>query len=325
MNARFLTTATLAAAFAGILPAKAADTQLLNLVMPDAKVLAGVNVDQAKTSPMGQYVLTQVQAQNNPHLREITTLTGFDPTRDVQEVLVATSTTGKPESGLVLARGNFDVARIKAAVTAKGGAAMSEYNGVTIISDLKGTAGVGFLNNSIVVAGDMANLKAAIDRQTRPTVLPADVALRIAKWSGEQDAWAITTVPPTSLAPAAGMPPIPGLGPQQGQANAFTGIQHAAGGVKFGNNVVVTATAQAANATDATQLGDTVKLLASLAQLQANGDQRILALAKSLNVTTNGSVLNVSVSMPQDQLVGFLKEAGRPKQTVPRQRVERKM
>src|SRR5689334_721657 len=129
MNARFLTTAALAFSFAGILPAKAADSQLLNLVMPDAKVLAGVNVDQAKTTPMGQYVLTQVQAQNNQHLREITTLTGFDPTRDVSEILVASAGGPNQQSGLVLARGVFDLEKIKAAVALKGGATTTVYNG----------------------------------------------------------------------------------------------------------------------------------------------------------------------------------------------------
>jgi hypothetical protein len=323
MNARFLTTATLAFSFAGILPAKAADSQLLNLVMPDAKVLAGVNVDQAKTTPMGQYVLSQVQAQNNQHLREIATLTGFDPTRDVSEVLVATSGGADQQSGLVVARGVFDVEKIKAAVALKGGATTTEYSGVTIFSDTKLTGGIGFLSSNLVVAGDMANVKAAIDRRQRPSTLPADVLVRISQWSGSQDAWAITTVPPTSLAPAAGMPAIPGLGPQQGQANAFTGIQNASGGVKFGANVVVTAQALAANATDATQLGDTVKLLASLAQMQSNADPKILALAKSLNVTTNGSLLNVTISMPQEQLVSFLKDAGKVKQ--PAQKNVRKM
>src|SRR3954470_6662998 len=113
MNARFLTTATLAFSFAGILPAKAADSQLLSLVMPDAKVLAGVNVDQAKTTPMGQYVLGQIQAQGGTtHLQQLYALTGFDPTRDVHEVLVATNGTGKEQTGLFLARGNFDPARI---------------------------------------------------------------------------------------------------------------------------------------------------------------------------------------------------------------------
>ena len=39
--------------------------------MPDAKILAGVNVDQAKASPFGQYVLAQFQAQDQ-HLQQFT-------------------------------------------------------------------------------------------------------------------------------------------------------------------------------------------------------------------------------------------------------------
>jgi hypothetical protein len=321
MTARFLTTATLAGVLAGLLPAKAADPQLLNLVMPDAKVVAGVNVDQAKMSPMGQYILGQVNAQSNTHLQQITALTGFDPTRDVQEVLVATSANPNEKSGLFLARGSFDAARIAAAVVAKGGRTES-YGGVNLLSDPKGEVAFAILNAVVVVAGDMANVKAAIDRQRTNSSLPAGVLARVNQWSTTQDAWAITTVPPTALTPAAGLPTIPGIGPQQGEANAFTGIQHAGGGVKFGTNVVVSANAQAATATDATQIGDTLKLLASLAQLQANGDPNLLALSKSLNVTTNGAALNVSVSLPQDQLVALLKK-GAPKTASPR--LQRKM
>src|SRR3954454_4643447 len=99
MNARFLTTATITTLFAGLLPATAADPQLLSLVMPDAKVVAGVNVDQAKTSPFGQYVLSQMQLQDT-EFQKLVMLTGFDPTRDVHELLVATNGTGKENSGL---------------------------------------------------------------------------------------------------------------------------------------------------------------------------------------------------------------------------------
>src|SRR5438067_12483164 len=113
MNARIFTAAALGAIFAVVLPARAADPQLLKLVMPDAKVLAGVNVDQAKTSPFGQYVLSQMQSQD-AHLKELTTLTGFDPTRDVHEVLVASSGDPNQQTGLAVARGNFDPARILA-------------------------------------------------------------------------------------------------------------------------------------------------------------------------------------------------------------------
>src|SRR5436190_14543806 len=164
MNARFLTTATLTAVFAGLLPATAADPQLLNLVMPDAKVLAGVNVDQAKSSPFGQYVLSQMQLHDN-HLTELTSATGFDPTRDVHELLVASSGGAGQQTGLVLARGNFDPARINALALSKG-AASEVYNGVTILEDPKQQSGFAFLNATIVAAGDVANVKAAIDRQT---------------------------------------------------------------------------------------------------------------------------------------------------------------
>src|SRR3982750_1819677 len=99
MSARFLTTATLVSVLTGVLPAKAADPQLLNLMMPDAKVVAGVNVDQAKTSPFGQYVLTQIQATQSAELQKLTALTGFDPTRDVHEVLVGSNGDSKSHSG----------------------------------------------------------------------------------------------------------------------------------------------------------------------------------------------------------------------------------
>ena len=70
--------------------------------------------------------------------------------------------------------------------------------------------------------------------------------------------------------------PIPGVGPAGAKNNVFQTVQSAAGGVKFGTNVVVSATVQADNAQDATNLGDTLKLLASMAQLQAKGEMLVL-------------------------------------------------
>jgi hypothetical protein len=309
MNARYLTTATLLSVFTGVMPAQAADSQLLNLVMPDAKVLAGVNVDQAKTSPFGQYVLSQMQLQDS-HLKELTALTGFDPTRDVHELLVASNGSAGQQTGLAVARGNFDPSRINALALTKGGAVSEVYKGVTIVEDSKQKSGFAFLNATIVAAGDVANVKAAIDRQNSLSTLPAPVGIQVNQWSTTQDAWAIVTVPPSSLHPATGMPAIPGVGPGNGN-NAFQSVQQAAGGVKFGTNVVVSAQATALTAQDATNLGDTLKLLASLAQMQANGDPKVLALSQSLTVNTSGNVLNVSVSLPQDQLIGVLRQGAR--------------
>src|SRR5215831_2143011 len=103
MKAQLLS-ATLFTAFTGVL--SAADPQLLNLVMPDAKVIAGVNVEQAKGTQFGQFVLNQIQTQDSD-LQKLATLTGFDPRRDVRELLVASN--GVPKTGLALAKGQFDV------------------------------------------------------------------------------------------------------------------------------------------------------------------------------------------------------------------------
>ena len=310
MNARLLTTATLASVFAGMLPAWAADSQLLNLIMPDAKVLAGVNVDQAKTSPFGQYVLSQVQSQTTNGLAELTALTGFDPTRDVHELLAATNGGAEAHSGLVAARGAFDAGRITTLATAHGGT-VEMYGGASILEDQKKEYGVAFLNSTYVVAGDLANVKAAIDRQKTPAPLPGAVLAQVSQWSNSQDAWAISTVSPASLNPAPGAIPIPGVGPAGAKNNVFQTIQSAAGGVKFGTNIVVSAQVQADNAQNATNLGDTLKLLASMAQLQAKGDATVTALAQSLTVSTNGSTLNVSISLPDEMLQNMIKQMHR--------------
>lgn len=306
MKARILTAAA-AALLAGAFPAGAVNAQLLNLVAPDAKVLAGVNVDQAKTSAFGQYVLSQIET---PALQGLAAQTGFDPTQDVHEVLAASggmvscaSLTPCPRPGLLLASGTFDAAAIAAAAAAKG-ATTEAYGAVTIIEGPNRAHGVAFLgNNTIAVAGDVASVKAALDRQNATVpALPAALVAEAGQWSSSQDAWVISTVPPSSLHPPAGAPAIPGVG-QGGAGNTFQSIQSAAAGVKFSDNqAAVTVQAQADNAQDATALANAIQLLASMAQMQHQNDAPLAALTKSLKATTAESTLNISFSLPESDL-----------------------
>jgi len=290
MKAQLLTTATFFTALASALPA--ADPVLLNLVDPAAKVLAGVNVQQAKGTLFGQYVLTQIQT-NNTDMQQLIALTGFDPTRDVTETLVAT--TGAPETGLALVRGSFDAAKITAAASLKG--AVSEvYNGVNILEDPKQTHGVAFLDGTTAVAGDLASVKGAIDRQKMPQPLPSSIVVKINQLSGSEDAWVLSTVAPSSLVPPAATTAHGGQVPP-----AFQTVQSASGGVKFGANVVFTGQAQTDTAQNATTLGDMIKMLISLAQMNAQQNQQAAQLAQQVQVTASGNVLTVSLSLPEDQ------------------------
>jgi len=302
MNARILTTTTIFTAFAGVFTASAADSQLLSMVMPDAKVLAGVNVDSAKGSPFGLYMLTQMQS-NNTDLNQLIALTGFDPTRDVHEVLAATSATpgGKTPTGLVLARGNFDIAMITAAATAKG-AVTETYNGATIVEDPQKMAGIAFVNSTLVVAGDIGNVKAAIDRPSTGQALPTAVTSQVSQWSGNEDAWIVTTVPLGALMPSHDAAGAAGSNPMGNpMAGVMQQIQQMSGGVKFGNSVVGTAAIQADNAADATQLAATMQFLVNLIQMQSQKDPQMASLAQAFSVAAQGTTVNVKMTLPEAQ------------------------
>src|SRR5437879_292462 len=108
--------------------ASAADQQLMGLLMADSKVVAGINVEQAKNSPFGQFVLSRLQ-NDEEGFQKWTGLTGFDPRRDLREVLMAT--VGEPgQRGLVVARGTFDSGKILDAALAAGHTT-EDYKGVT--------------------------------------------------------------------------------------------------------------------------------------------------------------------------------------------------
>jgi len=320
MTARILIPATLSVFFCGVLPARAADPQLVALVMPDAKVLAGVNVEQAKATPFGQYVLNQVQSTQDQHLQELTAKTGFDPRRDVRELLVASTGDQQNHTGLVLARGNFDLAKI-AAAAGEGGAVTETYNGVIILEDPKKANGVAFLDNSLAVAGDLASVKGAIDRQKVPQAIPSSLAVLVNQWSTTQDAWAVSIVPLSTLKPPSTAPNVPGLNGQ----GAFQAVQQAAGGVKFGNEVVLKGQAQADTAQNAQAMADALKLLVNLVQMQAAKEPVAASLAQAVQIGASGNLLNVSLSVPEDQLQQILHPKVSPNSRPGPRRVERKM
>jgi hypothetical protein len=249
------------------------------------------------------------------------TLTGFDPTRDLHEILAASDATGG-HTGLALARGNFDVAKITAAA-ALGGALTETYTGVTIIEDPKQMGGAAFLDATLVVAGDIPSVKAAIDRQHTGQSLSSSVVTLVNQWSGTEDAWVVTTVPPYTLAPPSGVPTVPGLG-----ANAqgiFQKILGAGAGVKFGATVVTTVQATADNAQDATTLVQTLQLLVNIAQMQTgtNPNPNLTALLQGLSISAKDTLLNIVVSLPEAQLQQLVQQA-KTTQNVVRPHVIRK-
>jgi len=303
MKLRIVMVTPLALVSAGILPA--ADPQLLNLVMPDAKILAGINVDQAKATPFGQFVLAQAQAQNQ-QLQEMVTETGFDPTRDLHEILMASNGT-QPHSGLALARGNFSPDRIDAAAQKAGGVS-ENYRGVTIVEDPKKESAFAFLSGSIAVGGDIAGVKAAIDRQTAPATLPAALLVQVNQLSTSEDAWGISEVPPPAFKTAPAAPNVPNIPP-----NLFQDIQQASGGVKFGSQVAITAQLQTGSAQNAASLAGVLQFLINLGQMQNQQNPQAAEALKSVTIAASGNQVNISANIPEADVEALLEHKPSPK------------
>jgi hypothetical protein len=157
------------------------------------------------------------------------------------------------------------------------------------------------------MAGDIANVKAAIDRPGTGQSLPAGVITLVNQWSGNEDAWIVTTTPLSSLAPntpaGTGTPNNP-MG--TAMAGVLQQIQQIAGGVKFGNNVVGTAAIQADNANDATQLANTLQFFVNLMQMQSQKNPQLSSLAQGFTVNSQGTTVNVSITLPEAQFQQLL-------------------
>lgn len=299
-----------ALAFCAAGPLRAADPQLLNLVMPSPTVLAGVNVEQARATPFGLWALGQLQAKERD-LQEFAALTGFDPRRDLREILVASAApAGTRGAGLAMARGSFDVARIAAAAAQKQ-AAVTVYDGATLI-DVRGGNVVAFVDSTLALAGPAGEVRAALDRRRSPAPLAPDLAAKVSQWSGTQDAWVVSLVPPP-------VPPVPDPRLREPASNIAGRIEQASAGVKFGADVRLTAEALAATEQDATNLAEVVRLLALLAQSSPNLDPEAGSLLQDLQVTAEARLLKLALSVPEETFERIVKMPRRAKTAQRRQ------
>ncbi len=292
--------------------ALAADPALLQMVPPTARLVAGMQVDQGKQSAFGRYVLARLGASENK-AKELMADTGFDPRRDVSELLFASEgpvTGGATNGGLILARGAFDPARIAAAVRAKGGVATS-FQGVDVLSgaNAKEPWALAFLDNTTALVGDVASVKAAVTQHAAGTPAGADLTAKVGLLSANHDFWFLTLAPMSDF--AASMPDS-GLGGAMQNGKMFQAITQASGGVRFGDNVVVTADAVTRSDKDAQALVDVVHFLASMVQSNQQQDptaQQMAALLGLLVLKADANVMHLSLSVPESQLESFLDSA----------------
>lgn len=129
------------------------DNVLVRMVPPGSTSLVGANMDRMKVTPFYRKLVEQ---QRMPQVDRFAEETGFDPRRDVRELLYAST----PEGSVLLARGHFKLTADPAAH-----AKLVRYGGYNIWTSEK--AGFCILDGSLAAAGEIKGIEAALDEWTK--------------------------------------------------------------------------------------------------------------------------------------------------------------
>lgn len=293
----------------------AADPALLRMIPADAPFLAGIHADQVKSSRFGQFILNQLKTEETA-MNKFIDATGFDPRRDLTELIVASSDASGKGKSVVLARGRFDTNRINAFATSSG-AQFTTYNGVQVMAGRTGHEKSGWLavlDTVTAVAGDQDAVRSAIDRfKGSAAALDAATLARINDLSSRYDAWMIST----GVGRIADDIKNPQVGGMMNN-NLFQSMQSVVGGVRFGANVDVMAEATMRSEKDATAMVDVIRFLAGMIQLNSQNDKRaaeMVALLEKMQLSSTGTQFRMSLTIPEDALEGILKPAAAVRKT----------
>jgi hypothetical protein len=303
------------------------DAGLLALVPPDAKVISGMDLERARSSEFGQYMTGKMNTTDHD-FDEFVRDTGFDPRRDLQQVLFAVAgpdAGGQPSSFAVLARGNFDQERIRTAATAKG-VAPQTFQGVVMFVDKsqtgktenKGPSAFAFLGDGIAVMGDTATVKKIIANRGSASVLDPAMQAQVSKVGGDNDAWFVSFLSGEHLANHLNQAQANANGsnqpqnPMLSQAQALQSVLQASGGMHFGNTVDLSFDAVTRSPKDASSLADVVRFFASMVQMSRQKDPRADIAASAfdnMNLTTDGDAMHFSISLPEKSLEQLIERA----------------
>ena len=243
--------------------AHAADSVLLDLLPPNATFVIGVNVRNLANSAVVRSAMARAGSPA-PQWTAMFQMIGFDPARDVDEVLLAVSGGGQNPPTLVAARGRFAGMRAMAA-------------------GQKGKNQFVFLDDNTVIGGDPAAVQAALRRRGSTAARGNALAVRVAAAAERYDVFGVGNIP--------AMPPG-APGPAAEVAKLLERFQF---GISVTDGLQMTAEMEAKTAAAAQNLS---KLISS----SLRPDMGVGDVSKHLNVITEGRTVRLSLTLPQPEV-----------------------
>ena len=266
----------------------AADPGLVELIMPDAHLVIGMDFARIRTSAVGEMFRTGLQAGMQQagagaELQGVFAQLGFNPFDEIQELVVATTGAGKNPPTLVAMRGS---ARLRQLMESQVMRSRPGAPGLTSIGD-------------ILVGGDEAQVRAAKVRHGRGASLHGAMAKRIAEMSANYDVWVISNIPVSTLAQNM----KDAKGPALGNMQALQSIEQFSAGIGMRNDFVLQIEAVTHDAKSAGALGDSVQMLLAMAQQGAAGkDPSAEDALKRVEFGVQGKVVRLGIKVPAEEM-----------------------
>lgn len=283
----------------------------LSLVPAGAAVVAYANVQGVMSSEFRQRlnVLMDNEGKGRQAFQE---QTGIDVERDIDAVIAAmspgTGETAGHQDGFVALRGRFDIAKIEALVSSKGGQ-LSEYKGARLLvaPEEKGHSPViALVDASLVIVGADAAVKAAIDRSqgggTASITSDGEFVRMLESVDQNSTVWAIGRPKALSAGTAGGEFPSQVMA-QLPEVKWFAASGHLNGGLTG------TIRAEGKDEEAGKNMRDVVQGVLALARLQMDAKPELKPLLNSVQVEGIGNGVALHMTLPAEMLDVIVKQA----------------
>jgi len=257
--------------------AAAADPALLQLAPTDAIFVAGFHTDKLKSSSIVQRLLTRARA-GTEDFGKLVAAAGFDPERDVREVLIASGPIDA--NALIALRGTFDPSKFSP--LPKGKAVL--------------------LDPTTLLVGDEKTVQAAMGRRQSDARLAPELVARVESYSSRYDAWLLTTDSPTRI--LAGQVPNQTLDAAV-KGDLFQAVRQVSAGLRAGETLELEGEMLTRSPKDASALADVGRFLAQLLLDSAAGR----GILEAPSFQPDGASLRFSIKLPEQLILKIFETA----------------
>jgi hypothetical protein len=258
------------------------DPALAAFIPPDTVALAGLRMDQIRAAPIYHKL---AEGNRLPRFDQFRTESGFDPSRDIRDLLVASD--GK--NVLAVAHGTFTA-------MPAGSLNASDYKGCTLYTKF-GSDAIAFIDKSIALGGPTAAVRAAIDQyKSGGHGAPHDLMARAQALPADTQIWAVVEgwrgATPGQLRE---------MGNLSNLDRMLRSVEGASLTVDLRSGAHAAVTGDCRTEADARNLADSLRGLAALARMGVPRKQPDLQRAlDGIQVKQEGGVVRVKADIAED-------------------------